>query len=117
MPEPSYGRCRRAAFPAALFIAAFLSAAPTAVLAVDLYSGEDVQWKVSGYLKNFSTMTQVGDLYRDLGILDRETFWDNAGRARIRSVLHAGPDVDLGSHVPVPKHDLLLVAAVQRHPR
>jgi len=94
VPEPSYGRCRRAA----LLILAFLLASPTAAWAVDLYSEEDVFWKVSGYLKNFSTMTRFGDLYRDLGIIDRETFWDTAGRARLRSVLHAGPDVDFVAH-------------------
>ncbi len=81
------------------FITAFalFLAHATAASAFSAYSGEDVSWDLSGYFKNFTSMTQNSDLYRDYGIVDQNTFWDNTARARLRSEVYMG-DADFVAH-------------------
>ncbi|MHA1569370.1 MAG: hypothetical protein ACTSXZ_07860 [Alphaproteobacteria bacterium] len=55
-------------------------------------------WRMSGYVKSFTSMMQGGDIYREFDLTSRETFWDNATRARLRSRMYFGDVMDVVVH-------------------
>jgi hypothetical protein len=87
--------------PAIYIIALFTLSACFIMLpdaaAKTIASSDEVSWDISGYFKNFSSMTQHSDLYRDYEFLDQNTFWDNTARMRLRSEVYMG-DVDFVAH-------------------
>jgi len=71
---------------------------PVPARALDPWEVGPLSWRLSGYVKSFSALTQDGDQYRAFELTDRESFWDNTTRARLRGKMMFGDVLALESH-------------------
>ncbi|HPQ71715.1 MAG TPA: hypothetical protein PKW95_21500 [bacterium] len=71
---------------------------PAIARALEPWEAGPLSWRLSGYVKSFSSLTQGGDQYRAFDLTDRESFWDNTTRARLRGKMMFGDVLALESH-------------------
>lgn len=76
----------------------FLLLIPLSAYALEPLVAGPADWQLGGYLKSFTSMTQGAGYFGDLGLTDRETFWNNTTRARVRSDLALGEVVNFVVH-------------------
>lgn len=81
-----------------LLLVALALAWPTVAGALEPWEAGPLSWRLSGYVKSFSSLTQGGDQYRAFDLTERESFWDNTTRARLRGKMMFGDVLALESH-------------------
>lgn len=74
---------------------------PAFAAAVEPLEAGPFFWRLSGYVKSFGSLTQDGQWYRDFGLTDQQSFWDNATRARLRSRMYLGDVMELTAHYEI----------------
>jgi hypothetical protein len=67
---------------------------PAAAAALPGLQAGPLDWQFSGYLKTLGSMTQGASYYEPAGLTERETFWNNASRLRLRSNLFLGETLE-----------------------
>ncbi|MDP8222972.1 MAG: hypothetical protein P9L99_06405 [Candidatus Lernaella stagnicola] len=66
----------------------------TPVLALPGVEAGPFTWRLSGYLKSLGSVTQGAGYYQAAELTERETFWNNASRVRLKSDMYLGDPLE-----------------------